>query len=127
MTPEYLELEDLLQLCVDLGDLPIRDVGLLESAAQRPQTTLYGQDAYPTLVEKAAVLLESLSRNHALVDGNKRIAWLSTVVFLAINGLEVDAPDDDAFDLVIAVSTGLTSYSASAHLLAGWSRPIGRP
>lgn len=120
MTVEYLQLEDLLQLVNDVGDLVVRDLGLLEAAAQRPQTTLYGQEAYPTLPEKAAVLLESLTRNHALIDGNKRIGWLAMVVFLDLNGLTLDAPDDDAYDLVISVSTGALDYSVIARRLEHW-------
>jgi len=122
VTVEYLHLEDLLQLAADLGDLVVRDLGLLEAAAQRPQTTLYGQEAYPGIPEKAAVLLESLARNHALVDGNKRIGWLAAVVFLDLNGLTIDAPDDDAYDLVIGVSTGALDYRAVAQSLEGWGR-----
>jgi death-on-curing protein len=121
---EYLDLEDLLHLCTDLGDLIVRDIGLLDAAAQRPQTSLYGQDAYPGLFEKAAVLFESLARNHALIDGNKRIAWLATFVFLELNGVALDAPEDDAYDLVISVSTGATEYSEAARSLRSWSSPI---
>lgn len=123
MTFEYLDLEDLLQLAVDLGDLVVRDPGLLDAAAQRPRTSLYGQDAYPTVHEKAAVLLESLTRNHALLDGNKRIGWLATVVFYELNGLSLDAPNDDAYDLVIAVSTGSIEYPVAAGTLASWAVP----
>ena len=125
MSVEYLELEDLLQLCAGLGDLMVRDLGLLEAAAQRPQTSLYGQDAYPAPHEKAAVLFESLARNHALVDGNKRIAWLATFVFFELNGMTLDAPDDEAYDLVIAVSTGSIDYAATSRTLAGWTSTIG--
>ena len=121
MTVEYLSLEDLLQLASDLGQLVVRDLGLLEAAAQRPQTTLYGQEAYPSIHEKAAVLLESLTRNRALIDGNKRIGWLATVVFLDLNGLVLDAPDDEAYDLVIAISTGILDYSVVARRLEGWT------
>lgn len=119
MTVEYLQLEDLLQLASDLGDLVVRDLGLLEAAA-RPQTTLYGQEAYPTIPEKAAVLLESLTRNHALIDGNKRIGWLAVVVFLDLDGLTLDAPDDDAYDLVVDVSTGRLGYAMAAKRLEQW-------
>lgn len=122
MTVEYLHLEDLLQLASDLGDLVVRDLGLLEAAALRPQTTLYGQEAYPGIPEKAAVLLESLTRNHALIDGNKRIGWLAVVVFLDLNALTLDAPDDDAYDLVISVSTGALDYSEVARRLEPWIR-----
>jgi death-on-curing protein len=121
VTVEYLSLEDLLQLASDLGQLVVRDLGLLEAAAQRPQTTLYGQEAYPSIHEKAAVLLESLTRNHALIDGNKRIGWLATVVFLDLNGLVLDAPDDEAYDLVIAISTGILDYSVVAQRLEAWT------
>jgi len=120
VTVEYLHLEDLLQLASDLGDLVVRDVGLLEAAAQRPQTTLYGQEAYPDVFERAAVLLESLTRNHALIDGNKRIGWLAAVVFLDLNGCVLNAPDNDAYDLVISVSTGALDYSEVARILDGW-------
>ena len=120
MTVEYLQLEDLLQLASDLGDLVVRDLGLLEAAAQRPQTTLYGQEAYPTIPEKAAVLLESLTRNHALIDGNKRIGWLAVVVFVDVNGFTIDAPDDDAYELIISVSTGALDYSEVALRLERW-------
>lgn len=114
---EYLTLEDLLALTVDLGVPAIRDLGLLDAAAQRPKTTLYGRAAYESIHEKAAVLLESLTRNHALVDGNKRLGWLATYVFYALNGIQLDAPDDAAYDLVIAVSTGAVEYGPAAEQL----------
>ena len=117
---ENLTLEDLLALIEDLGVGPIRDIGLLESAIHRPQATVYGDDAYPDLDQKAAVLLESLVRNHALIDGNKRIGWLASVVFFGLNNIERDAPDDDAYDLVIAIATGATSYQDAASHLAKW-------
>ena len=124
---EYLTLEDLVALCRDLGDLPVRDLGLLHSAAERPSTSLYGTEAYATVHEKAAALLQSLTRNHALVDGNKRLGWLSTVVFYGLNGLELDAPDDAAYDLVIGASTGDIDIPAIATVLAGWVRPAAAP
>jgi death on curing protein len=102
----YLDLEDLLQLTDDLGAGPVRDVGLLESAAARPRTSLFGEDAYPSLMLKAAALLHSLCRNHALVDGNKRLAWLASLVFLDINGVGVVMSQDEAFNLVMEVAEG---------------------
>jgi len=117
---EYLALEDVLALVEDLRVGPIRDVGLLDSAVHRPQVTVFGTDAYPGIDEKAAVLLESLVRNNALVDGNKRIGWLATVVFYGLNDISLDAPDDDAYDLVIAVAGGSTSYQEVAARLAQW-------
>lgn len=78
---EHLDVEDLLTLAADLGVGPVRDLGLLDSAAHRPTATLWGREVYPSLEEKAAALLESVVRNHALVDGNKRLGWLAAVVF----------------------------------------------
>ena len=116
---EYLTLEDVLALIEDLGVGPIRDIGLLDSAVHRPQATVFGTDAYPDLDQKAAVLLESLVRNHALIDGNKRIGWLATVVFYGLNDVELEAPDD-AYDLVIAIASSATTYQDAASHLARW-------
>ncbi len=106
---EYLTLEDLLSLVSDLKVGPVRDLGLLQSAASRPETELWGQEAYPSLEEKAAALLHSLVRNHALVDGNKRLGWLATVVFLDINGRWLEVDDDSAVDFVLRVASGEVS------------------
>ncbi|HEY2080488.1 MAG TPA: type II toxin-antitoxin system death-on-curing family toxin [Streptosporangiaceae bacterium] len=103
---EYLSLEDLLDLVNALGAGPVRDLGLLDSACHRPQTSLFGRDAYPALAAKAAALMHSLAGNHALVDGNKRLALLATVVFLRINGYTLDLTDDEAFDLTMSVAAG---------------------
>ena len=103
---EYLSLEDLLCLVAVLGAGPVRDLGLLDSACHRPRAGIFGRQAYPTLAGKAAALLHSLAGNHALVDGNKRIALLATVVFLRINGYRLDLTDDQAFDLVLSVAAG---------------------
>ncbi|MEZ5296153.1 MAG: Fic family protein [Ilumatobacteraceae bacterium] len=104
---EFLDLDDLIDLArLLLGDSPpIRDVGLLASAVARPQTTVGGEDAYPTMWLKAAALLQSVVGNHALVDGNKRLGWLSVAVFLEINDLSVAAAsNDDVYALVMAVA-----------------------
>ena len=103
---EYLSLEDLLDLVNALGAGPVRDLGLLDSACHRPQASLFGQEAYPTLAGKAAALMQSLAGNRALVDGNKRLALLATVVFLRINGYVLDLSDDEAFDLTMSVAAG---------------------
>jgi death-on-curing protein len=103
----YLDLDALLVIAHrTLGDDPkVRDYGLLNAALARPQTSVFGADAYATLADKAAALLHSLVRNHALVDGNKRLGWAATVVFCDINGHFIDMPDDEAYDLVVAVAT----------------------
>lgn len=104
---EYLDIEDLVGLAgLLLGDpSPFRDVGLLESAAARPRASAFGEDAYPDLWTKAAALLHSVVKNHALVDGNKRLGWLATAVFLDLNGVDITAAsNDDVYDLVIDIA-----------------------
>ena len=118
---DYLTLEDLLTIVERYGLQAVRDVGLLDSAAHRPQTSLFGDDAYPAIEEKAAVLLESIVRNHPLIDGNKRLGWIAAVMFLERNRRRVEAPLDDAYDLVIAVSTGVMGYQESAARLTAWT------
>ncbi len=103
---EYLDLEDVLRLVRRLGVGPVRDLGLLDSALARPRSSAFGQDAYPTLPLKAAALLHSVVGNHALVDGNKRLGWLATMVFLDVNGFTSELVDDAAFDLVVDVASG---------------------
>jgi death on curing protein len=114
---EYLELEDILQLVRHLGVGPVRDVGLLDSAVARPRSSAFGEDAYPSVSLKAAALLQSITNNHALVDGNKRLAWLATTVFLDLNGLAPDLTDDEAFALVWEIaSTALDVDAISVRL-----------
>ena len=114
---EYLELEDILQLVRHLGVGPVRDVGLLDSAVARPRSSAFGEDAYPSVSQKAAALLHSITNNHALVDGNKRLAWLATTVFLDLNGLAPDLTDDEAFALVWEISsTALDADAISVRL-----------
>jgi len=115
---EYLDVEDLLALATRLlGDPPtVRDLGLLGSAAARPQASAFGEDAYPDLWLKAAALLQSLVKNHALVDGNKRLAWLATAVFLSLNGLDpTRASNDVVYDFVIGVASGHHSVEEIAE------------
>ena len=81
-------------------------MGLLGSAAARPQTTAFGQDAYPDLLTKAAALLQSIVNNHALVDGNKRLGWLATAVFLELNDVKASrASNDEVYELVIWIAS----------------------
>jgi len=121
---EYLDLDDLLEIAraaVD-GDVVVGDYGLLESALARPRASVFGQDAYSDVHLKAAALLHSLARNHALVDGNKRLAWTACRTFLAINGQWISAPEDERFDLVIRVATGaVPDLDKIAEHLRTWS------
>jgi death on curing protein len=114
---EYVDLEDLLRLTRDLDAGPVRDIGLLDSAAARPRASAFGSDAYPTLELKAAALLHSIARNHALVDGNKRLAWLATVVFLDLNQHATDVDDEAAFGLVMSVAEGNDDLEVIAERL----------
>lgn len=105
---EYLDLEDVLSLARTLlGDPPpVRDIGLLGSAVARPQTSVFGEDAYPDVFSKAAALLQSIVNNHPLVDGNKRLGWLATAVFLELNDVKAsEATNDDVYDFVIWVAS----------------------
>ena len=117
---EFLDLDDVLGLARRLlGDPPpIRDVGLLGSAVARPQTSIGGDDAYPTIWLKAAALLQSIVDNPALIDGNKRLGWLATAVFLEINDASVAAAsNDDVYDLVMAVAAGASTTEGIAEKL----------
>jgi death-on-curing protein len=104
----YLTVEQALRIARAAvgGPIEVRDIGLLESAVHRPRASVLGQDAYPDLATKAGALLHSLARNHPLVDGNKRLAWLATWVVLAKNGTVLDPDDDAAYDLVVRVAAG---------------------
>lgn len=104
---EYLQVDDLAALTVALlGEPPpIRDLGLLGAAVARPQASAFGNDAYPDLWTKAAALLQSVVKNHPLVDGNKRLGWLACAVFLDINGIDPTvASNDDVYELVMLVA-----------------------
>ena len=103
----YLDLDDLLHIAErTLGEVLVRDIGLLQSALARPQTTAFGDDAYPSVHAKAAALLHSIARNHALVDGNKRLGLAAIIAFYGLNGFRLTLTNDEAFDLVIAVAAG---------------------
>lgn len=106
---------------------PIRDVGLLGSAAARPQARAFGHDAYPDVITKAAALLQSIVTNHALVDGNKRLGWLATAVFLEINGFNASKiSNDDVYDLVIWLASTNASLEDIATKLARLLAPRRR-
>ncbi|GHH83062.1 type II toxin-antitoxin system death-on-curing family toxin [Kitasatospora indigofera] len=107
---KYLSVMEILELaeyaCQE-QEVGVRDLGLLSSAAHRPESQMFGVEAYPGLFEKAAALLHSLAINHPFVDGNKRTAWMSAVVFLDLNGAEMTGIDQDAaYLLVVGVAAG---------------------
>ena len=116
---EFLDLHELIHLTERLGAGPVRDAGLLESALARPMTSVFGEDAYPTLELKAAALLHSICKNRALVDGNKRLALLATAAFLRLNGHPFTLSQEDAFELIMAVAEGsldVADIAARLHL-----------
>ncbi|MDT6983911.1 type II toxin-antitoxin system death-on-curing family toxin [Streptomyces lusitanus] len=120
----YLTLPELLNLAKRLGEETVRDYGLLDSALARPQSSVFGQDAYPDVWQKAAALMESLARNHALVDGNKRLAWYGTWVFLHMNGhpLDPEFDVDEAERFVLDVCQGELDVPKVAALLPRFAR-----
>ncbi|HSP37023.1 MAG TPA: Fic family protein [Frankiaceae bacterium] len=102
-----LTLEDLLYVAErTLGEVLVRDLGLLEAAAARPSASAFGEDAYPSIHEKAAALLHSVARNHALVDGNKRLALAGTIAFSGVNGWRLTLTNEQAYELVMSVAAG---------------------
>jgi death-on-curing protein len=122
----YLTLSEVMHVAErTLGtDVPVRDLGLLESALARPQATAFGEDAYTGLDEKAAALLHSLARNHALVDGNKRLALAATIAFLGLNGRRLTLTNDQAYELIMDVAAGrLDQVPGIAERIRGGSEP----
>lgn len=107
MTTSYLTLPLLLRTAErTLGEVLVRDMGLLESALARPQTTVFGDEAYPGLNAKAAALCHSIANNHALVDGNKRLALAALMAFLGLNGRRLTLTEDAAYDLIYGIASG---------------------
>jgi death-on-curing protein len=122
----YLSLAELLFVAErTLGrGYAVRDYGLLEAAAARPQATVFGKDAYPDIDAKAAALLHSVARNHALIDGNKRLGLAAVIAFYGLNGRRLTLTNDAAYDLVMAVATGdLDSVEQIAAVLRQATRP----
>ncbi len=104
---DYLELADILKLGREIiADFRVREIGLLESAVARPKTYVFGEDAYPTFAQKAAALLHSIARNHALIDGNKRLAWSAARLFCLMNDLDIKMKQDKAYEMVVGVAAG---------------------
>jgi death-on-curing protein len=122
----YLDASDLLVLAAAVtgGDLVVRDLGLLDSAAHRPQATVLGVEAYGTLWLKSAALMESIIRNRPLAEGNWRLGWVAAVTLCDINGYWIDADEDAALDLVREVDRGSIEIAAIAGQLESWG--VGR-
>jgi len=104
----YITLDTVLAIHDDMiekygGSHGIRDLGLIQSAIARPQSSFGGDDLYPNVFNKAAALFHSLMFNHAFIDGNKRTTIASTARFLSLNGFELDVSQEDfvAFPLLV--------------------------
>ena len=121
---DHLSLEDLLEIAAGVLDVvEVRDRGLLASAAARPLTTVFGEDAYPEFADKAGALMHSIARNHALVDGNKRLAWAATRVMCLLNGRDLEMTVDEAERMVLDVATGTLDVPELARVLGERLRP----
>jgi death on curing protein len=101
----------------DADQAGVKDHGLLESAVHRPQQSVFGEDAYPFLFDKAAALLESLIKNHCFHNGNKRTAYLVTKSFLMLNGQHLRMERKYAVEFIVDIAKGIYSLDATAHIL----------
>jgi death-on-curing protein len=104
----YLDVEDLLYIAERVLGAPpdLRDVGLLEAAAVRPRASAFGKDAYGDVHQKAAALLHSVVRNHALVDGNKRWGLAAVIAVYGLNGRRLTMTNDEAYDVIMSIASG---------------------
>jgi death-on-curing protein len=121
----YLSEEQVLLIASRVvGEVQIRDHGHIASAVARPRASAFGGDAYPDLETKTAALLQSIVRNHALIDGNRRLGLAATIAFLGINGLALTLSEDEVYDFVIAVATGeLSEIGDIADVLRSGTAP----
>jgi len=115
---DHLSLDDLLEIAAGvLPSVEVRDVGLLAAAASRPRSSAFGAEAYPSFPEKVAALLHSIARNHALVDGNKRLAWSSARVLCLMNRRDLELDVDEAEAMVVGVAAGTLDVPALATIV----------
>ena len=98
------------------GSHGLRDLGLLESAVERPRASFGGQDSYPTIFDKAAALIHSLLRNHAFVDGNKRTSMFSVMTFLELNGYKFEARQKE----VVVYALRIENDKLSVEEISKW-------
>ncbi|KAA1243228.1 type II toxin-antitoxin system death-on-curing family toxin [Mycobacterium simiae] len=124
----YLTADDVLDINQQfVGPDQLRDFGLLDAAVLRPQTSAFGEDAFPTIHEKAAALLHGLARNHPFVTGNKRTAWVATAMFYAVNGFDVHVEAGELIGLTNDVAEGLLGVQDIALILKSWAQPFPVP
>lgn len=101
----------------DAEQAGVKDHSLLESAVHRPQQSVFGEDAYPTLFGKAAAFLESLVKNHCFHNGNKRTAYLVTKSFLLLNGYHLRMERKDAVEFIVDIATGIHPIETISRIL----------
>jgi death on curing protein len=126
--PQFLALEEVLEIHADQlrrhgGAAGIRDWALLESALAAPQASWGGEFLHRDLAEMAAAYLHSIARNHAFVDGNKRVATLAAYTFLLLNGQELVADDESLEQFVLGVATGAVSKEEAAAFIREHCQP----
>jgi death on curing protein len=120
---QYLSLEDALQQ-IAIAGFYVKDAGLLDSALARPQTSVFGEDAYPTLEVKAAAMTHSVIKNHPMVDGNKRTSWFLLNAFLYINGYLLEMSTEEGLEFTLGVATDQLSLEQAAEKIRSHMRAI---
>ena len=126
---DYLEIGEVAILQENIlkrtgGSQGIREISGLESALELPKMTAFGQDLYPTLVEKAAILGFALVSNHPFMDGNKRIGHAAMEVFLKLNGYEIGCPVDEQEQIILQMADGKLDKEAFTNWLKSRIKPI---
>jgi death-on-curing protein len=107
------------------GATGIREEGMLESAIARPYQTFDGEELYPTAIEKAAAIAESIILNHPYVDGNKRTGFLAMFAMLELHGIELAAAEEEAYEKMISVSTGQLRFEGLVEWLKANVAQVG--
>ena len=120
---QYLSLEDALQQ-IAIAGFYVKDAGLLDSALARPQTSVFGEDAYPTLEVKAAAMTHSVIKNDPMVDGNKRTSWFLLNAFLYINGYLLEMSTEEGLEFTLGVATDQLSLEQAAEKIRSHMRAI---
>lgn len=127
----YLELDDLLAIASEVLGLEVdvllrvTDLGLADSAMSRPQASFAGQEFYTSMEAKAATLLFGVARNHPFIDGNKRVAVLATLLFLNLNGMDLDlTPPEEAYKIIAGVAAGTVTLDALTTWMAKRLEPM---
>jgi death-on-curing protein len=125
----YITLDTVLAIHDDMvnrygGSHGIRDLGLIQSAIARPQSSFGGDDLYPNVFDKAAALFHSLMFNHAFIDGNKRTTIVSTARFLFLNEFELDVSQEDFVTFPLLVENKHLSIEKISKWIENHSKEI---